>query len=44
MKRNRSKVGILLCLVLLLGVPLLAKGEVTKDTILIGSSAALGER
>ncbi|KKM64500.1 hypothetical protein LCGC14_1500740 [marine sediment metagenome] len=42
MKRNRSKVGILLCLVLLLGAPLLAKGEVAKDTILIGSSAALG--
>ncbi len=42
MKRNRSKVGILLCLVLLLGAPLLAKGEIAKDTILIGSSAALG--
>jgi len=42
MKRNRRKVGILLCLALLLGAPLLAKGEIANDTILIGSSAALG--
>jgi len=42
MKRNRRKVGILLCLALLLGAPLLAKGEVVNDTILVGSSAALG--
>ncbi|HDY67760.1 MAG TPA: hypothetical protein ENH85_08215 [Candidatus Scalindua sp.] len=42
MKRNRSKVAILLCLALLLGAPLLAKGEVVSDTILVGSSAALG--
>jgi len=42
MKRNGRKVGILLCLALLLGAPLLAKGEIANDTILLGSSAALG--
>jgi len=42
MKRNRRKVGILLCLALLLGAPLLAKGEIANDTILVGSSGALG--
>jgi len=42
MKRDRRKVGILLCLALLLGAPLLAKGEIANDTILVGSSGALG--
>jgi len=42
MKKNRRKVGMLLCLALLLGAPLLAKGEIANDTILLGSSAALG--
>lgn len=42
MKRNGMKVGIILCLALLLGAQFLAKGEIANDTILIGSSAALG--